>query len=191
MKFLYARISTNDGSQNIDRQTINKEDYDEVFEDYASGVSTTNRPRLQELLKWVRTGDVIEVHSIDRLARNVTDLLNIIKIITEERKAEIYFIKENLRFTNDLDNPFNKLMLQMVGSIAEFERNIIRSRQREGIAIAKAKGVYSKERRRKVSGNRMEELKKDVANGIKTKDICKKFGITERTFYRYRKKDLI
>lgn len=161
MKFLYARISTNDGSQNIDRQTINKEDYDEVFEDYASGVSTTNRPKLQELLKWVRTGDVIEVQSIDRLARNVNDLLNIIKTIIEERKAEIYFIKENLRFTNDLSNPFNTIMLQMVGSIAEFERNIIRSRQREGIAIAKAKGVYSKERRRKVSGNRMKELKKD------------------------------
>lgn len=188
MKFLYARISTNDGSQNIDRQTINKEDYDEVFEDYASGVSTTNRPRLQELLKWVRTGDIIEVQSIDRLARNVNDLLNIIKTVTEERKAEIYFIKENLRFTNDLNNPFNTLMLQMVGSIAEFERNIIRSRQREGIAIAKAKGVYSKERRRKVSGNRMKELKKDFLNGIKTKDICKKYGITERTFYRYRKK---
>lgn len=188
MKFLYARISTNNGSQNIDKQTVNREDYDEVFEDYVSGISTTNRPRLQELLKRVRKGDIIEVQSIDRLARDVTDLLNIIKIITEKRKAEIYFIKENLRFTNDLNNPFNKLMLQMIGSIAEFERNIIRSRQREGIAIAKAKGVYSKERRRKVSTNKMEELKKDLLNGIKTKDICKKYAITERTFYRYRKK---
>ena len=81
--------------------------YDEVFEDYASGGST-NRPKLQEMLKWVRKGDVVEVHSIDRLARNINDLLQIVKTITEERHAEIYFIKENLRFTDDTNNPFNK-----------------------------------------------------------------------------------
>lgn len=191
MKFLYARVSTSDGSQNIDRQIINKDEYDEIFEDYASG-SSINRPKLQELLKWVRKGDVIEVHSIDRLARNVNDLLNIVKIITEERKAEIYFIKENLRFSDDnVNNPFSKLTLQVIGSMAEFERNMIRNRQREGIAIAKAKGVYSKERSKKLSLTKIEAVKKDLENKVKIKDICRKYGISERTFYRYRKNGML
>ena len=125
MKFLYARVSSCDGSQKIDRQTTEIEKYDEVFEDYASGGST-NRPKLQEMLKWIRKGDIVEVHSIDRLARNINDLLQIVKTITEERHAEIYFIKENLRFTDDTNNPFNKLTLQIIGSIAEFERNMIK-----------------------------------------------------------------
>ena len=102
------------------------------------------------MLKWIRKGDVVEVHSIDRLARNINDLLQIVKTITEERHAEIFFIKENLRFTDDTNNPFNKLTLQIIGSIAEFERNMIKMRQKEGIAIAKNKGVYSKERCKKI-----------------------------------------
>ena len=74
----------------------------------------------------------------------------------EERHAEIYFIKENLRFTDDTNNPFNKLTLQIIGSIAEFERNMIKMRQKEGIAIAKKKGVYSKERCKKLSLSKIE-----------------------------------
>ena len=180
MRFLYARVSSCDGSQKIDRQTTEIEKYDEVFEDYASG------PKLQEMLKWVRKGDVVEVHSIDRLARNINDLLNIVKTITEERHAEIYFIKENLRFTDDTTNPFNKLTLQIIGSIAEFERNMIRMRQKEGIMIAKQRGVYSKERCKKLSLSKIEELKKDIADKVKISDICKKYGITKPTFYRYK-----
>ena len=138
------------------------------------------------MLKWVRKGDVVEVHSIDRLARNINDLLNIVKTITEERHAEIYFIKENLRFTDDTTNPFNKLTLQIIGSIAEFERNMIRMRQKEGIMIAKQRGVYSKERCKKLSLSKIEELKKDIADKVKISDICKKYGITKPTFYRYK-----
>lgn len=185
MRFLYARVSSCDGSQKIDRQTTEIEKYDEVFEDYASGGST-NRPKLQEMLKGVRKGDVVEVHSIDRLARNINDLLNIVKTITEERHAEIYFIKENLRFTDDTNNPFNKLTLQIIGSIAEFERNMIRMRQKEGIMIARQRGVYSKERCKKLSLSKIEELKKDIADKVKISDICKKYGITKPTFYRYK-----
>lgn len=185
MKFLYARVSSSDGSQKIDRQTTEIEKYDEAFEDYASGGST-NRPKLQEMLKWIRKGDVVEVHSIDRLARNINDLLNIVKTITEERQAEIYFIKENLRFTNDTNNPFNKLTLQIIGSIAEFERNMIKMRQKEGIAIAKQKGVYTKERCKKLSLPKIEELKKDITDKVKISDICKKYNITKPTFYRYK-----
>ena len=185
MKFLYVRVSSSDGSQKIDRQTTDISKYDEVFEDYASGGST-NRPKLQEMLKWVRKGDVVEVHSIDRLARNINDLLQIVKTITEERHAEIYFIKENLRFTDDTNNPFNKLTLQIIGSIAEFERNMIKMRQAEGIAIAKQKGVYSKERSKKLSLSKQEELKQDIKNKVRVSEILKKYGITKPTYYRYK-----
>jgi DNA invertase Pin-like site-specific DNA recombinase len=138
------------------------------------------------MLKWVRQGDVIEVHSIDRMARNVNDLLQLVKIITEERHAEIYFIKENLRFNDDSGNPFNQLTLQIIGAIAEFERNMIKMRQKEGIAIAKQKGVYSKERCKKLSLSKIENMKKDVADKVKITDICRKYNITKPTFYRYR-----
>ena len=106
------------------------------------------KEQFRQAARWsIEAGyDIVEVHSIDRLARNINDLLQIVKTITEERHAEIYFIKENLRFTDDTNNPFNKLTLQIIGSIAEFERNMIKMRQKEGIAIAKKKGVYSKER---------------------------------------------
>ena len=186
MKFLYARVSSNDGSQHIDRQISEKDKYDDVFIDYASGGST-NRPKLQEMLKWIRTDDVVEVHSIDRLARNINDLLQIVKIITEKRHAEIYFIKEQLRFTDDSDNPFNQLTLQIIGSIAEFERNMIRMRQKEGIAIAKQKGVYSKKRCKKLSLSQMEQLKQDIANKVRVCILIKKYGITKPTYYRYKK----
>lgn len=185
MKFLYARISSNDGSQHIDRQTTEMEKYDDVFIDYASGGST-NRPKLQEMLKWVRKGDMVEIHSIDRLARNINDLLQIVKTITEERHAEIYFIKENLKFTDDETNPFNKLMLHLLGSIAEFERNMIKMRQKEGIAIAKQKGVYSKERSKKLSLSQQNELKQDIINKVRVCEILKKYGITKPTYYRYK-----
>lgn len=185
MKFLYARVSSADGSQHIDRQTTEAEKYDEVFIDYASGGST-NRPKLQEMLKWVRKGDVVEVHSIDRLARNINDLLQIVRTITDERHAEIFFIKENLRFTDDENNPFNKLMLHLIGSIAEFERNMIKMRQKEGIAIAKAKGVYSKERCKKLSLSQIDELKADITNKVRVCEILKKYGITKPTYYRYK-----
>lgn len=181
MRFLYARVSSCDGSQKIDRQTTEIEKYDEVFEDYASGGST-NRPKLQEMLKWVRKGDIVEVHSIDRLARNINDLLQIVKTITEERHAEIYFIKENLRFTDDTNNPFNKLTLQIIGSIAEFERNMIKMRQKEGILIAKQRGVYSKERCKKLSLSKIEELKKILPIKLKSLIFVKNMELPNRHF---------
>ena len=91
-----------------------------------------------------------------------------------------------MRFTDDTNNPFNKLTLQIIGSIAEFERNMIKMRQKEGIAIAKKKGVYSIERCKKLSLSKIEELKKDIADKVKISDICKKYGITKPTFYRYK-----
>lgn len=192
MKFLYARISTSDGSQKIERQLVGKAEYDEVFEDYVSG-STVSRPKLQEMLEKIKEGDVVETDSIDRLARNTMDLLNLVKNITEEKKAVVYFKKENLRFNGSENNPFHSMMLQVMASMAEFERNMIKKRQAEGIAIAKAKGVYNKKRHRgtKLDLTEMQEIQFYLRAKYTVKSICQKFGITRMTLYRYKQQGFL
>lgn len=136
MKIGYIRVSTAD--QNLDRQrdALKKYDIDRWFEEKLSG-KDTNRPALQEMLRFAREGDTIYVHDFSRLARSTKDLLDIVENLTEQKIA-IVSIKENL----DSSTPTGKLMLTMIGAIDEFERTIMLERQREGIEIAKRKGVY-------------------------------------------------
>jgi len=133
----YVRVSTVD--QNTDRQ-LDGVVLDRKFEDKVSG-ATTDRPKLQEMLQYVRHGDTIHVHSIDRLARSLADLLSLVQTLTE-KGVMLKFHKEQLHFTGEA-NPMQNLMLSMMGAVAEFERSMIKERQREGIAKAKLKGVYT------------------------------------------------
>ena len=132
----YIRVSSED--QNTDRQ-LDGVFVDRTFTDKVSG-ATTDRPALADMLNYVREGDTIHVHSIDRLARSLVDLLT---LVTDLRQAGVcvHFHKENLKFTNE-KNDAQDLMLSMMGAVAQFERAMIKERQREGIAKAKAKGVY-------------------------------------------------
>jgi len=132
----YIRVSSQD--QNTERQ-LDGITLDKVFIDKVSG-ATTDRPQLQAMLEYVREGDTICVHSIDRLARSLADLLKLVDDLNK-RGVHISFHKEKLEFTGE-DNPMQKLMLSMMGSFAEFERSMIKERQREGIAKAKQNGVY-------------------------------------------------
>ena len=132
----YVRVSTLD--QNTVRQ-LDGVDVDRVFEDKASG-KDLNRPELEELIKFVRDGDTVLVHSMDRLARNLDDLRSIVHRLTA-KKVRVEFVKEQLSFTGD-DNAMANLLLNVMGAFAEFERSLIRERQREGIALAKKRGVY-------------------------------------------------
>lgn len=132
----YVRVSSTD--QNTERQ-LDGLSLEKVFTDTVSG-ATTERPKLQDMLGYVREGDVIHVHSIDRLARSLVDLLALVQDLTA-KGVHIRFHKENLLFTGEA-NPTQELMLSIMGSVAQFERAMIRERQREGIAKAKEKGVY-------------------------------------------------
>lgn len=132
----YIRVSSED--QNTDRQ-LDGITVDRTFTDKVSG-ATTERPALKEMLSYVREGDTIHVHSIDRLARSLADLLKLVEDLTK-RGVHICFDKEKLEFTGE-DNPTQHLMLSMMGAVAQFERSMIKERQREGIAKAKEKGVY-------------------------------------------------
>lgn len=133
----YVRVSSAD--QNTARQ-LDGIILDEVFTDKVSG-ATTDRPELQAMLRHVRKGDTLHVHSIDRLARSLEDLLSLVKELID-RGVTVHFHKEQLLFTGEA-NPMQELMLSLLGSVAQFERSMIKERQREGIEKAKAAGVYT------------------------------------------------
>jgi DNA invertase Pin-like site-specific DNA recombinase len=130
----YKRVSTAD--QVTDRQ-LDGMVFHQVFEDHASGKDTA-RPKLAEALAYVRQGDTLIVHSMDRLARNLDDLRRIVRDLTS-KGVRVEFVKEAMVFTGD-DAPMATLLLSVMGAFAEFERALIRERQREGIALAKNRG---------------------------------------------------
>jgi len=130
----YIRVSSVD--QNTDRQ-LSGLDLDKTFEDKCSG-GTRNRPQLEACLSHLREGDTMHVHSIDRLARNLADLLTLVTDLTG-RGVAVHFHKEALNFTGEA-NPMQELQLSIMGAVAQFEKSMINERQREGIAQAKAKG---------------------------------------------------
>jgi len=174
----YVRVSSYD--QNPDRQ-LEHLDADRVFTDKASG-KDTERPQLQALLEYAREGDTIVVHSMDRLARNVDDLRRI--VLNETRRGvRMQFIKENLVFTGE-ESPMANLMLSVLGAVAQFERDLIKERQREGIALAKQRGAYTG-RKKALPTARIEELRARAGTGEKKARLAREFGISRETLYQY------
>jgi len=179
----YIRVST------LDQNTVRQEEQlqglnlDAVFTDKASG-KDTERPELQAALKHLRKGDTFIVYSMDRLARNLDDLRSIVKGLTDKGVA-VQFIKENMTFTGE-DSPMSKLMLSVMGAFAEFERSLIKERQREGIAIAKTKGVYTGRKPTLSDTQAVELVAKDKANGQKNRAaLAREYGISRETLYQY------
>ena len=154
---------------------------DRVFTDKASG-KDTKRPQLEAMLEFVREGDAVVVHSMDRLARNLDDLRCVVMGLTK-RGIKVEFVKESLTFTGE-DSPMATLLLNVMGSFAQFERELIKERQREGIAIAKKNGVY-KGRKPSLSPEQATELRKRVAAGEKKAGIARDFNISRETLYQY------
>ena len=131
----YIRVSTID--QHVERQ-LEGIALDRTFIDKASG-KDTNRPQLDLLMSYARDGDTVVVHSMDRLARNLDDLRRIVHTLTG-KGVKVELVKEHLTFTGD-DSPKAGLLLSVMGAFAEFERALIKERQREGVAIVKAPGA--------------------------------------------------
>ena len=174
----YVRVSTYD--QNPERQ-LEGVTLDRVFTDKASG-KDVNRPQLETLMAFVRPGDTVVVHSMDRLARNLDDLRRMVQVLTQ-RGVHIQFIKEHLMFTGE-DSPMANLMLSVMGAFAEFERALIRERQREGIALAKQRGAY-RGRKKSLSTDEAALLKTRIANGEKKTLVARELGISRETLYQY------
>ena len=174
----YVRVSSVD--QNTGRQ-LEGIGLDKVFTDKASGKSRL-RPQLQACLEYLRDGDTLHVHSMDRLARNLDDMRRIVKDLTG-RGVIVRFHKEGLTFSGD-DSPMNTLLLSMLGAVAEFERSLILERQREGIAIAKQQGKYQG-RKPKLSEEQAHQLRQRAAAGEKKAALAREFGISRETLYQY------
>lgn len=174
----YKRVSTVD--QNTARQ-LEGVQVDKVFEDKASG-KDTDRPQLQAALEFVRDGDTLVVHSMDRLARNLTDLRAMVDKLTA-KGVKVEFLKEHLTFTGE-DSPMSNLLLSMLGAVAEFERALIRERQREGIKIAKQAGVY-KGRKRSLSPAEVAQVRARVLAGEPKAALAREFKISRETLYSY------
>lgn len=176
----YIRVSSFD--QNTARQ-LEGIAVDKIFTDKASG-KDTKRPELDALMEFVREGDTVIVHSMDRLARNLDDLRQIVKTLTGQGIG-IQFVKESLTFTGE-DSPMATLLLSVMGAFAEFERALIRERQLEGIALAKQRGAY-KGRKKTLSAEQIVELKERVSRNEKKTEIARHFGISRETLYQYLK----
>lgn len=180
-RYGYIRVSSI--TQNTERQLADIV-CDKIFTDKVSGKSL-DRPALQNLLSQLRPGDTLVTHSMDRLARNVDHLRQLVaELISKEVKIE--FVKERLTLSSD-DSPMNTLILSVMGSFAEFERALIRERQLEGIAIAKKAGKY-RGRKPALSALQITDLKKQIIGGKSKSAVAKAFHISRETLYKYLKK---
>lgn len=185
-KLAYVRVSSID--QNPARQKKSISEATEIDKWYIEKISgkTRNRPELNKLLDYVREGDTIYIHSLDRLARNTNDLLNIVEDLNS-KGVNLHSLKDSFVFDN---SPTGKLMLTVLSAVAEFETNILDERRKEGIAIAKKNGVYKGRKKIKVNQNQLAELLSDWKKGYITKDqIAERLNISRTTLYR-RIKDL-
>lgn len=157
---------------------------DKTYEDKLSG-KDVNRPQLKAATDYCRDGDTLVVHSLDRLARNTEDLLRIVRELNA-KGVTVEFVKNGMTFAagKTKDAPIAKLMLTMLAAFAEFERNLIRERQAEGIAIAKTKGVY-KGGQPKLTPVQAKELRSQARKGVTKAELARTYRVSRETVYQY------
>ena len=179
MKVAYIRVSSSSQSLELQREAVQKENVDKIFEEKVSGTSTQGREKLKELLEFVREGDSVYITRTDRLARSILDLQLIVKELTD--KGVSLVATEQPISTKDATS---KCFLDMLGVFAEFETNIRKERQMEGIAKAKAKGIY-KGGKAKIN---VEDIIKLKNEGLGATAIAKRMNIHRDSVYRLLKK---
>lgn len=144
MRIAYVRVSTVEQNEQRQIEAMQKYDIEKWFTEKVSD-KDTNRPKLQEMLEFAREGDTVHIHDFSRLVRSTKDLLDIVETLNG-KGIRLVSNKENI----DTSTPTGKLMLTMIGAIAEFERQNLLDRQKEGIAIAKRNGVYTGGKKRRL-----------------------------------------
>lgn len=172
----YARVSTTDQNPASQLTALEESGCETNYVEQESGKSAA-RPELQEMLKYVRSDDTVVVTKLDRLARSTKDLLWIADRIKEKGAG-----LEVLNIDLDTTTPTGKLMLTVLGAIAEFEREIMLERQRDGIAVAKSEGKYRG--RKPVTSETLQELQELIDGGMSVSQAVKEAGISRRTYYK-------
>lgn len=173
----YARVSSTGQSLVVQEEALNEAGCDKVFAEKRSGLKASDRNQLKECIDFCREGDVLVVTRLDRLARSVSDLFNIIEQL-EIKKVGFRCLQQNGVNT---DSSTGRLMLTILGAVAAFEADIRKERQMEGIAKAKAAGVY-KGRKPTIDPAEVKQLH---ADGVGPTDIAKKLGIGRASVYRH------
>lgn len=180
MRIGYARVSSVDQSFARQEAALQEAGVERVFTEKVSG-RDRSRPELESMLNFARPGDELVFASLDRMARSLRDTLNII----EEARAKgvaVTVIKEGLTFTGDADSPMDVLQLHMLSAFAEFERTLIRDRQREGIELAKARGTYAKPRQ--MTDAKVAEVSRLVGLGVPKAEVARRLGVSRSSVYR-------
>ena len=172
----YQRVSSL--SQNLDRQQM--DGVDKVFAEKISGAKLKDRPQLTTMIDYVRNGDTVMVHSIDRLARDLRDLQEII-ITLNTKGVAVKFVTESLEFDPSKKDPMSTLQLHIMGAFAQFERSISKARQAEGIEKAKLRGVYSKKRSNAIDRDMVKSLHE---NGLSNYAVAKQMNISSPSVAR-------
>ena len=175
MKIGYVRVSTVDQNEARQVEALKKYGIEKWYSEKVSG-KDLNRPKLQEMLDFVREGDTIYIHDFSRISRSVKDLLSLIDLL-EAKKVHLVSVKENL----DTSTPAGRLMLTMIGAINEFERANLLERQAEGIAIAKAKGKYKGRKAIEINEAFIEGYNKYLARKLSKSALAKELGISRPT----------
>ncbi|NIB42112.1 recombinase family protein [Pseudomaricurvus alkylphenolicus] len=176
----YARVSSYGQSLESQLDKLAEEGCEEIFQEKRSGTRADNRPVLQECLKYVRKGDLLVVCKLDRLARSVADLHKISEAL-QDKGVGLNILDQKIDTTTNT----GRLMFNMLGAIAEFENDLRKERQLEGIEKAKEKGVKFGVKKT-LSEEQVEALRADIASGEKSKAaLAQEYGISRATLYRY------
>lgn len=176
----YARVSST--NQNLARQLASLGEVTRLFEEKQSGAQRTGRTALAEMIGYARQGDTVVVSSMDRLARSVVDLNQIVAELIDKGVA-VEFITEKATFRAGNRDPFAEFQLNIMASFAQLERSISKERQAEGIKAAKARGVYQG-RTPKMKHEQLVQARELIATGVPKARIARQLGVDRSTLYR-------
>lgn len=175
MNVAYIRVSSVDQNEARQLEALKDKGIEKYYIEKVSG-KDMNRPKLQELLDYVREGDTIYIHDFSRISRSVKDLLGILDLL-ENKKVRLVSLKEAL----DTNTPTGRLMLTMIGAINEFERANLRERQAEGIAIAKEEGKYKGRKKKEINPAFIEGYNKYLRREISKSELAKLLNVSRPT----------
>ena len=178
----YVRVSS--VGQNLDRQLEAVGAVDKTYREYQSAATASERPQLREALDYVREGDTLVVSSIDRLARSLRDMLEIMEEL-EQKGVTVEFISQGLTIRPDGGDLTTRLILHIITAVAQSEREMLRERQAEGIALAKQIPGKYRGRARKLSSQQIEELRARALDGVPKAQLARDYGVSRTTLYEY------
>ena len=183
-RIAYVRVSSIGQSTSRQDQQIEELNVDKVFSEKVSGKNIQDRPQFQLMMDYAREEDIIYCAELSRWGRSLIDIKTTVTALTS-KGVTVKFLKENLTFTNNQEDPMSNLLLGILSSLAEWERDVIKSRQMEGVKIAQEKGIYKERcgRKPKLTEEQIQEVKKKISAGEARAAVAKEYGVSRQTVY--------